>query len=454
MRPPIFWTLLAAFALVIVLGICGMLGFVGLALSGVWQTGPLREVYTSTEHFYGEALGDYYVANGRSWQGIEERVNELPFGGSEFVILDRQNRVVVGDQNADLASASRRPNNQEPGIPIVWGEQELGTLVFLRGGRAEFATAPRAVALSIIRSFLLAGGGLAMLLLLLAVLLSRWLARPLRNVTDAALLVAGGQLDVRVAGARIRELDNLSHAFNTMAFALNNADRQRRQLTADIAHELRTPLTIVKGRLEGIQDGVYQPTPTQIGQLLDETALLERLIDDLRILALAEAGQLPLYLEPVDPGELLHDCAALFAAQAAEHGIALRIDVAANLPHVDVDAQRMQQVLSNVVANALRHTPADGEVRFSASRSVPTAIFLVIADTGSGIPPEDLPHVFDRFYRADRSRTRTGGGSGLGLAIARQIVLAHGGQIDATSTPGRGTTITITLPAIAMESEL
>lgn len=239
-----------------------------------------------------------------------------------------------------------------------------------------------------------------------------------------------------------------------MAFALNNADRQRRQLTADIAHELRTPLTIVKGRLEGIQDGVYQPTPTQIGQLLDETALLERLIDDLRILALAEAGQLPLYLEPVDPGELLHDCAALFAAQAAEHGIALRIDVAANLPHVDVDAQRMQQVLSNVVANALRHTPADGEVRFSASRSVPTAIFLVIADTGSGIPPEDLPHVFDRFYRADRSRTRTGGGSGLGLAIARQIVLAHGGQIDATSTPGRGTTITITLPAIAMESEL
>ncbi|MBC8161481.1 MAG: HAMP domain-containing protein [Roseiflexaceae bacterium] len=455
MRPPIFWTLLSSFALVILLGICGMLGFFGLAVSGFWQPGPLREAYSSSELFYGEALGDFYLANGGSWQGVEARIAQLPFGGSEFVILDAQGRPVAGD----LARGALLPPDRtgqhggsagfDRDVPLIAGQRPIGTLVFLPDARGRYDGPPRDTVFAIIRSFVLAGGALAALLLLLAVLLSRWLARPLRSVTDAALQVAGGQLNVRVAGAHIRELDELARAFNTMSHALGDADRQRRQLTADVAHELRTPLSIVKGRLEGIQDGIYQASPEQVARLLDETALLERLIEDLRVLALAEAGQLQLYPEPVDAAELLHNCAASFTAQADAEGVVLSVAAAEHLPALHVDGQRVQQVLANILANALRHTPAGGQVTLNAvERSGPASQWVVItvADTGSGIAPEALPHIFDRFYRADGSRTRSSGGSGLGLAIARQIVLAHGGEISAESTLGRGTTVAITLP--------
>ncbi|KAB8140475.1 HAMP domain-containing protein [Chloroflexia bacterium SDU3-3] len=452
MRPPIFWTLLASFALVILIGICGMVGFVTLAASGVWQPAAVREQIGKNQRMYGEVLGDFYVANGKSWDGIEGRIDQfLVVKHGDYVIVDTSGNVVAGDSSIVPVVSGRRPGRN---IAILAQGKQIGTLAFRMGKDQSELLQPQTTFRAVARSFVLAALLLLGFLLLLAVLLSRWLARPVRGVTSAALLVAGGQLDTQVAGARVRELDDLASAFNTMARSLSDADRQRRQLTADVAHELRTPLSIIKGRLEGVQDGIYQATPEQIGQLLDETALLERLIEDLRVLALAEAGQLPLYREPMDPTDLLAAARASFAAQAAERQIALSYEAADDLPLIDIDPQRMQQVLGNLLANALRHTPAGGSVGLRAElrgggKGQPPSVAISVRDTGAGIAPDDLAHIFERFWRADQARTRGTGGTGLGLAIARQIVVAHGGDISAESERGAGTCLTITLPALA-----
>jgi two-component system OmpR family sensor kinase/two-component system sensor histidine kinase BaeS len=234
-----------------------------------------------------------------------------------------------------------------------------------------------------------------------------------------------------------------------MASSISDADRQRRQMTADVAHELRTPLAIIRGRLEGMQDGIYSATPEQIATLLSETALLERLIEDLRILGLADAGQLPLYKESIAPASLLRNTAHSFAQQAQNQGIELQVVDLHPLPEVEADPQRISQVLSNLVANSLRHTPAGGTVLLNAwprTEGGRQMVCVSVADTGSGIAPGELPHIFDRFYRADPARTRAGGGAGLGLAIAKRLIEAHHGSIWAESTPGEGTTIYFSLP--------
>ena len=290
---------------------------------------------------------------------------------------------------------------------------------------------------------------LATVLLGAAAFFSSRVTRPLTRLTQAAQTMAGGDLNTRVTGSAVREIDDLAGAFNTMASSISDADRQRRQMTADVAHELRTPVSIIRGRLEGMQDGIYSLTREQVTTLLAETALLERLIEDLRILALADAGQLPLYRESVAPASLLHDAARSFQEQGREQGVEVRVSDLPDLPQIEADPQRIAQVLGNLVANALRHTPAGGTVLLNAWRSGAgegEMVFLSVSDNGSGIAPADLPHVFDRFYRSDPARTRAGGGAGLGLAIARRIIEAHQGTIRVESTQGRGTIVTFSLP--------
>lgn len=283
-----------------------------------------------------------------------------------------------------------------------------------------------------------------------ATLFSSRVARPLTRLTRAARTMSKGDLNVRVDSSAVREIDELAGAFNTMASSLSDADRQRRQLTADVAHELRTPLAIIRGRLEGMQDGIYSATPDQIATLLNETALLERLIEDLRLLALADAGQLPLHTESLAPAPLLASVVRSFADQARHQGVVLGMAELPPLPEIEADPQRISQVLGNLVGNALRHTPSGGRIilgaRTGTSEGRPI-VCISVSDTGSGIAPADLPHIFDRFYRADPARTRAGGGAGLGLAIARRVVEAHNGAIWAESIPGNGTTITFALPA-------
>ncbi len=284
-----------------------------------------------------------------------------------------------------------------------------------------------------------------LLMLFLAALVYRRVGSPLAEMMAAADAVAAGDFSARVREAGRGQMALFARRFNRMTAELARAEEGRRRLTADVAHELRTPLQIIQGNLEGALDGVYEPTPEHLRATLEETRRLGRLVGDLQTLSLAEAGQLPLHRRPVAAADLLDDVVTRFLPQATESGVTLKASVSGQ-PLLDVDPDRLEQALANLTANALRHTPAGGRVTLGGAATT-GGVTLTVADTGEGIAPEDLPHVFDRFWRGDRARPHAGGHSGLGLAIARQLVLAHGGSITAESAPGQGTTFTITLPA-------
>ena len=297
------------------------------------------------------------------------------------------------------------------------------------------------------------GCGLALALPMLAAAVAfrvfRGVATPMADVMAAADAVAEGNLGVRVEVPEYgpHEFRRLAESFNRMVDELQRADQQRRNLTADVAHELRTPLHIIQGNLEGVLDDVYESDAEHITATLEETRLLARLVEDLQTLSLAEAGQLALEREPVDVAELLADVHTSFSGQAEAAGLDLRVEASGDLPTIIGDANRLDQVLGNLVANAVRHTPSGGAITLQAE-PIEGGVRIAVDDTGEGIPAEDLPHIFDRFWRGNRSRSRGGGaGSGLGLAIARQLVQAHGGTICVESETGQGTTFTIELPA-------
>ena len=298
----------------------------------------------------------------------------------------------------------------------------------------------------------LAACGIPLIFFALVSMLGRWTFRrfgtPMAELMEAADAVAKGDLTVRVRENIPGEFGEIAHSFNHMIVELERAEGQRRNLTADVAHELRTPLHIIQGNLEGILDGVYQPSSESINATLEETRLLTRLVEDLQTISLAEAGQLPLHHMTFPVADLLADVATSFAGQADEQGVAIRVDLPEDSAQIQIngDPDRLNQVLSNLVANSLRYTSSAGYLILRA-QAVPGGLRLSVEDNGAGIPAEDLPFIFDRFWRGDRSRSRIGGtGSGLGLAIAKQLVQAHGGTIQAESQSGRGTVITIDLP--------
>jgi two-component system OmpR family sensor kinase/two-component system sensor histidine kinase BaeS len=297
---------------------------------------------------------------------------------------------------------------------------------------------------------LLACAAAPILLVITAVgsLAFRRIGSPLADMMAAADAVAAGDLSVRVPERGRGNMAQFAHRFNRMTAELERAEANRRRLTADVAHELRTPLAILQGNLEGVLDGVYEPTRDHVGAMLDETRLLARLVEDLQTLSLAESGALPLHRQTLPAADLLEDAATRFAGAAADAGIILKVLPNDDSPMVSVDPDRLDQALSNLVANALRHTPAGGRITLSAE-SIKGGVELTVADTGAGIDAADLPHVFDRFWRGDRSRTRGDGqtgGAGLGLPIARRLIEAHGGMIRAESELGVGTTMVIWLP--------
>jgi two-component system OmpR family sensor kinase/two-component system sensor histidine kinase BaeS len=283
---------------------------------------------------------------------------------------------------------------------------------------------------------------------------ARRITRPLSETMKAADALAEGDLTARAPVEGSGEFRDFARSFNRMAEALETANRHRRELLADVAHELRTPLTIIQGNLEGLRDGVYEATPEHLDLVLDETHKFSRLVDDLRLLTLAEAGQLPLDAQALDVQQLLADVRDAFDCQASEAGIELALDVAGGLPSLYADPQRLGQVLGNLVTNALRHTPPDGEVTLGAAPVPPdvvkpTGIVLWVADNGEGIAADDLPRVFDRFWRGDPARSHEqGAGSGLGLAIAKGLVEANGGRIWAESQVGEGTTVSCLFPVL------
>jgi two-component system sensor histidine kinase BaeS len=317
------------------------------------------------------------------------------------------------------------------GVVILW----------LLAGLLGFASAEGPLA------YLARPAGLVVLIVGIAALfvgirIARGVGRPLSQLVDAAGRIEAADYTVRVSEDRSRgDLRRLTGAFNAMAARLESEDATRRRLLADVSHELRTPLAVVQGNLEALLDGVYPPDEAHIGPILEETRVLERLIDDLRTLSLAESGALPLHREATEPAVLLEDVASAHRAHAAAAGVELTVEAARELPSIDLDPVRMRQVVSNLVDNAIRAMPDGGSIRLVAERA-PGGLAIEVTDDGPGIPPALRDSVFERFTKSETSR-----GSGLGLAIARAIVEAHGGAITtASGRDGRGTSFRIELP--------
>jgi signal transduction histidine kinase len=293
------------------------------------------------------------------------------------------------------------------------------------------------------------GTGLAALIgVLLALLLARRLVRPVADLTAAARVIARGGTPAPVPVRGEDEIAELARAFNRMTERLAADEEQRRLLFAGIAHELRTPLSVIQGTLEGVLDRVMEPTPERIATLHSQSLLLARLITDLRDLSLAQTGQLQLNLQALDAGPVVRETLEALAPLAEERHVALRSDIARRLPRIDVDPDRLRQIVQNLVENAVRYTPSGGEVRVAMRAKDADGVVLTVADTGVGVAEADLPHIFRHFYRADQSRARSSGGMGLGLAIVKSLVDAHGGRVDVESAVGKGSTFTVTFPRL------
>ena len=286
-----------------------------------------------------------------------------------------------------------------------------------------------------------------MVALLIGGLLFRSIIAPLRGLTTASQAIADGDLSVRAPVRGRDEVAQLAVSFNRMAESLDRAEEARRNQTADIAHELRTPLTVLQGTLEAMLDGVYPTDRENIWASLAQVQMLNRMVEDLRLLALADAGQLQLQASTLDLERFLRETVEGYQAQARERGVALALETSPTLSPVLADRERLAQVVGNLLSNGLRYVPRGGHiaVRATGGRG---EVAVSVADDGPGVPEEDLPHLFERFWRGDPARRRASGGSGLGLAIVRRIVEAHGGRTWAEPTPGGGLTITFTLPTV------
>ncbi len=275
---------------------------------------------------------------------------------------------------------------------------------------------------------------------------SRRIVEPIRAMMRASREIAAGRFDRRVIVPSEDELGELAHSFNQMAEALENTEQRRLNLIADVAHELRTPLTNLRTMLEALTDGVLPPEPATFQTMNHEVLRLQRLVQDLQELSRAEAGEMSMFPEEVEPAQLISHVVDRLAIQFQDKGVALNVTIEPDLPEIVVDPARITQVLVNILGNALQYTPEGGQVWLSVRRTK-EAIQFEVRDTGLGIPAEDLPHIFERFYRVDKSRARSSGGSGIGLTICKHIVEAHGGQIWAESEGlGRGSTFGFSLP--------
>jgi signal transduction histidine kinase len=443
--------LLAIFALCSVIGVV----FLGAraAGGGFGPPGPPRRDSLMAGRLI-EPLAAYYTGAGGSWEGVDAwLIHSYVAEGRDdrlwqHALLADATGQVVADPGGKRLGQTLSPGELERGFPIVVDGRRVGALIVDMSPNF-FFFGPILDTLAIVG---LVVGGVA---LVGSVIVSRRVTAPIADVVEAAETLAAGDLNARVAVRGHDEVAHLAEAFNQMAVKLQRTDELRRNLTADVAHELRIPLTIIQANLEGILDGIYPATPEHLEPILEETRLLSRLVEDLHLLSLAEAGQLFLEQRAVDVGGLLLDTARTFQAQADEQGITLSVQVPEQLPQALIDPQRIGQVLGNLMGNALSYTPPGGKITLAARPQEDgegeKKITISVSDTGSGIPPADLPYIFDRFWKGDHSCPRTSGGAGLGLAIARQLVEAQGGQIWATNDEGGGTTLSFTMPAVEVE---
>jgi two-component system, OmpR family, sensor histidine kinase BaeS len=419
-------------------------------------------------------LTDYYRNQG-SWQGIDQamRLENRP----------PQNRPQNGTQN------SPQNRTQDPVNPPARGAPpfvltDLEGLVLLPGGGFRIGeTLPpnlfnQAAAVQVAgitvgklltleqppqldareqdflqrinRALLLATLGTMLLAVLLGWLFSKWLLKPLQGLIAGLHSMRRGELQQHLSVRSSDEIGELVQTFNQMSSEIAQAHQLRKQMTADIAHDLKTPLTVILGHLEGLREGVLQPSAKRFNTLYWEAKQLERLISDLRLLSLSDAGELHLELYPTPLTPMLHSILHSFEHVALQSQIQLSLELPPTLPLLNLDASRFTQILTNLLDNALRHTPEGGTVILGA-RAVQHGVHIWVQDTGQGIPAEKLPHIFERFYRADSARSLARslegvGGSGLGLAICKSLLEAHGGRIWAESEQGKGSCFWLEVP--------
>ena len=400
------------------------------------------------------ASAAYYEENG-SWDGVYQALSDKgllpppPRQGDRtppqpFVLTGLDGSVIISGEHyhtGDIVPAT----DLAGGTKITVNGKVVG--IFLVSGNNPFKNPMDEQYLARTnQALLISGVATVALALLLGILLARSITHPVRELTAAAQSLAGGRLGKQVTVRSQDELGDLARTFNQMSTDLENANQLRRHMTADIAHDLRTPLTVMTGYLESLRDGVLKPTPQRFEVLYKEAKHLQRLVEDLRTLSLADAGELAITRQAVAPGDLMERLQQAFVHRAEQLGIRLESQVEPDLPDVQADPERMEQVLGNLVSNALRYTAEGGKITLSANHK-PGGVELAVTDNGAGIDPAVLPHIFERFYRGDESRAQQDEESGLGLAIARSIVELHGGQIGASSAGlGQGTSFTIYLP--------
>ncbi len=407
-----------------------------------------------------EQAAAYYTANG-SWQAIDpaglfasagaarpSRGDDWEGEGDRrehttFVLTDNEGWIVLAP---NPLWRGRQATAQElaDGTPVIVDGQQVGMALLLgpppgRNPAEERYLTRTGLALAA------ASLGAVLVALSLGLLLARLITRPIQDLTLATRALAAGDLGRQVPVRSRDELGLLATHFNAMSTDLAHANNLRRRMTADIAHDLRTPLTVISGYLEALRDESLRPTPARFTTLYDETQVLLRLVEDLHTLSLADAGELTLKPQLTSAHTLLERVATSYQQSAERQEVALIVNAPETLPLLEVDVEQTVRALNNLVSNALRHTPPGGRVSLT-SRAEGNAVMIEVTDTGSGIPSEHLPNVFERFYRADTSRQQASGGSGLGLAIVKSIVEAHGGTVRAASTPGQGTRLSMTLP--------
>ena len=401
------------------------------------------EQYLSTQ--IRSRLYIYYLQQGLSWDGVQSYVEDTADVTGTRIILASGNGTVMGDSARELVGTNYTDPSKSP-IELTWNQEVVGRAYIAADPGAEEYVAPFVRLSASINRSLLLGGSLAIGIgLLLTFILSRRMMSPIGVLAETARRLGRGDLSQRVRLQGEGEIASLGRAFNSMADDLEHAEQLRRNMVADVAHELRTPLSNIQGYLEAIRDGMIEPDATAIRSLSEEATLLSRLVNELQELSLAEAGELKLVFQAESIVDLIRQAADSWQPQLTAGDISLSREVPDDLPSVNIDWQRVNQVLHNILENAVAHTRKGGAIKIAAGQKGKW-VEVSVSDTGEGIPAEDLPHIFERFYRVDKSRARATGGSGLGLTIAKRLVEAHGGTIVVNSTLGEGSRFSFTLP--------
>jgi signal transduction histidine kinase len=375
-------------------------------------------------------------------------VKELGDFYGRRVILTDANNIVVADSEEELIGTAYADHvsGQERRMDPPWATAFIGTLHVDTAEPSEVNKAAMQIAFNSIGRFFLWGGLIAVAVaLILTFILSRRILSPVKALTEASKKLGKGDFSQRVTVDDKGEVGELAESFNAMASDLERNEQLRRNMVADVAHELRTPLSNLNGYLEAIRDGVIKPDAETIRSLSEEGTTLSGLVNDLQELSLADAGELKLNYQSVDIAKLVKEAVTAAKTRAKAKNIKLSTGLPGNLPRINIDSQRIRQVLNNLLANAIEHTINKGTITITAHRKA-NEITISVIDTGEGISAEDLPNIFERFYRVDKSRARSTGGSGLGLTIAKRLVEAHGGRIWAESEPGKGSIFSFTLP--------